>query len=349
MKKNKLQISTIMVVLIAVMACNFPTYTHFTGKNTVQQPFAVLTPDPNATPTPTPFLPEAPTETFIPTEADTPTPQPTPLPEAYFEGGAARIPQPADQVSVLILGSDTRNDGSFRTDVIMLAVFNRISGKVSLVSFPRDLYLLLPGYENQRINTAQEFGGFDLTQKTFEYNFGIHPDHYIMTNFSGFKQIIDTLGGVDIDAARTFTDHCDIPGVAERVCSVEAGKNHLDAEMALWYVRSRYSTSDFDRLRRTQEVVQGILKKLLSLDVIARSPQIFAQFINSVETDMKLADLLPFLPLIVRLNEPGKLKKYELTAEGGQVTSWVEPSSGANLLLPNAEPIREVLLEAYSQ
>lgn len=325
MNKNNYWIFASLALILATLACNYPAYSRTAEIRLSQTPAAITTPDP--------------------TEASLPTP----LPESYFAGGAAKIPQSASQVSILILGSDTRNDGSFRTDVMILAVFNRLSGKISLVSFPRDLYGYLPGYGNQRFNTAQEFGGFELTQKTFEYHFGVRPDHYILTNFDGFKQILTLLGGVDIHAAKDFSDHCDLPGKKKRVCSVQAGENHLDADMALWYVRSRYSTSDFDRLQRTQEVLVGIFHQLISPENLIHAPQIYAQVIHQVETDMSMGDFVSLLPTIIRLNTPGNLNRVELTAEGGQVSSWVDPESGAYLLLPNPDKIREVLVAAYSR
>lgn len=344
--KNRIAIiGTVVTVLFTMLACNFPTYTQNQTQNkSLLSRLLLATPDPNATGTPTAFQPEEVTPTFTPTGA----PVPTPPSEYYFDGGAKRIPQSPGQINILVLGSDFRPGGGFRTDVMVFVAINRITGKVSLISFPRDLYVVLPGKGNQRLNTSQEFGGFDLTQKTFEYNFGIHPDHYIMTNFDGFKNIINALGGVDINAAKGLSDHCDLADVPGHYCTIQPGRNHFNGEMALWYVRSRYSTSDFDRLRRAQEVVKGVFVKLVSLDSIARAPILFAQFKTSVETDMSLETITSLIPIMARLNEPGLLKQFMLDSESKSVTPWIEPGSGAYLLIPNPDVIQQKLLEAFS-
>lgn len=318
----------------------------------VDQPISqhpLITPDPNATATPTPFQPanqggeatQEPEPQTTPTETSVP-PTPTTVPLIN------RLPRPAGQVNILILGSDWRPNAGYRTDVIMLLSLNTKKGTASLISFPRDLYVDIPGWEMQRINTAQAHGGFELTQKTFELNFGVHPDHYIMTNFAGFKGIIDTLGGVDVYATKSLSDKCDLPQkFHDGYCNVDPGWVHMDGETALWYSRARYSTSDFDRTRRGQEVIQAIFRKLISLNAVTRAPELFNQFKSSVETDMSLADMLPLLGMATQLKDLKGLNQYFITYD--HVTPWKTPE-GAQVLVPNTEAIWKMIAEAcYEQ
>jgi len=252
-----------------------------------------------------------------------------------------RLKRPDGLVTILIFGSDYRPQSGYRTDVMMLLSINTKKGTASLVSFPRDLYVDIPGWEMQRLNTAHPHGGFELTQKTFELNFGVHPDHYIMTNFNGFKGIIDTLGGVDVYASRGLSDTCDLPQAEDRYCSVSPGRIHMDGATALWYVRSRYSTSDFDRTRRAQEVIQAIFARLVSLNAVTRAPELFNQFNSSVETDMNLADITPLLPLVPKFADLSAVERYAITHN--EVTSWVTPG-GAQVLVPNQELIFDQII-----
>ena len=228
---------------------------------------------------------------------------------------------------------------------MILLNINPGTGKASIVSFPRDLYLLLPDYGYERINTSQEFGGFELTQKTFEYNFGIHPDYYMLANFAGFKNIIDILGGIDVNSAAPLYDRCDIPGRASKSCGVEAGLNHFDGDMALWYARSRYSTSDDDRVRRCQEIMVSLFNALMSRNAVDNGPAIFQEFQSSVETNLTLEGILNILPIARNLNQPGMFHQYTFGPD--QATVWIPPS-GAYLLLPNPDAIHSLLIEALS-
>ncbi len=308
----------------------------------------IVTPDPNATPTPTPFQPltsssdgTVPTRLPAGTTADTAT---TPTQVPLID----RLPRPDGQVNILIMGSDWRPQSGYRTDVLLLVSLNPKQGTASMLSFPRDLYVNIPGWEMQRINTAQAHGGFSLTQQTFAVNFGVHVDHYIMTNFAGFEGIVDTLGGIDVNASRNLTDKCDLPQAVKSYCSVGPGMVHMDGAEALWYVRSRYSTSDFDRTRRAQEVIFAMFDKLMSLNAIQRAPQLFQQFNSSVDTDLTLADMLPLLPLASQLfQNPNLVKRYAIGPN--QVTSWVTPG-GADVLVPNTDACWEVVQQAlYNQ
>jgi LCP family protein required for cell wall assembly len=288
-----------------------------------------------------------PTSTSLPESTPTVIPAPTvePIPEAYYPGGAIRIPQKSGQINVLLLGSDERPGGGFRTDVMILLNINPDTGKSSIVLFPRDLYLLLPDYGYERINTSQEFGGFELTQKTFEYNFGIHPDYYMLANFSGFKNIIDILGGIDVNSTAPLYDRCDIPCRASKSCGVEAGLNHFDGEMALWYARSRYSTSDDDRVRRCQEILVSIFNALMSRNAVDNGPAIFQEFQSSVETNLTLEGIINILPIARNLNQPGIFHQYTFGTD--QATVWIHPS-GAYLLLLNPDAIHNLLIESLS-
>jgi LCP family protein required for cell wall assembly len=264
-----------------------------------------------------------------------------------------RYPRPEGQVNLLILGSDFRPDAGYRTDVIMLLSVNTLKNTASLISFPRDLYVEIPGWETQRLNTAQQHGGFELTQKTFELNFGVHPDHYIMTNFEGFRSIIDTLGGVDVQAAKPLSDKCDLPKTAtlkevDGYCNVDIGTVHLDADSALWYSRARYSTDDFDRTRRAQEVVRAIFEKMISLQGLTKAPELYQALKNNVETDLSLADMLKFIPLATKLKDLNGLKQYRI--DRNYVDGWITPD-GADVQLPHTEQIfTEIIAKAcYGQ
>lgn len=120
----------------------------------------------------------------------------------------------------------------------------------------------------------------------------------------------------------------------------------MDGSEALWYVRSRYSTSDFDRTRRAQEVLQGVLFRLLSFNTITHAKKIYESLKDNVQTDLSLGDLLPLIPLAPSLVKTDHVRRYTLGP--GYVSDYVIPGSGAMVLLPNIPACRQIVKEALA-
>lgn len=312
----------------------------------------------NPAPSLTPFqpLPVTPTsdKPIFPTPTPTSTPKPvlptsTPLKNNWAGVISPAIPppaplfkQPPNQVNILLMGSDQRpNDGGFRTDAIILITINLDNNTVNMTSFPRDLYVYIPGWGMERINTAQFRGGFALTSAMFEYNFGVRPDHYAMIKFDGFEDLIDTLSGIDVQVAKKLTDQRTGYGYY----TVSPGQVHMDGETALWYSRSRYSSSDFDRVVRQQEVLRGLYYKLISWDVVSKFPDYYDVLLKTIQTDMSLDELLVLVPLAPLFVDGDKINHFSIGPQ--HVSSWVT-YTGAQVLLPNKDAIRKLLKTALN-
>jgi LCP family protein required for cell wall assembly len=259
-----------------------------------------------------------------------------------------QLVKPEGQVNILLLGSDWREGSGFRTDVLLLVSLNKITGTATLLSFPRDLYVEIPGIGLSRINAAHPYGGFELTSATFKNNFGIDIDYYMITNFYGFISIVDTLGGIDVNAAWALNDLCILPQAVDDYCYIPAGINHLDGRTALWYVRSRHSSNDFDRTRRAQEVLVAIFHKAMSLDALSRGAELYTLFQSSVETNIPVGAVLELLPMGSKiLSDPTLIRRYAITS--AHVSNYVVPGTGAQVLVPNESLVNEVIRQALSQ
>lgn len=336
----------LLTIIWMLLACNLPV---MPGAGLVESSAvrAVVDGLTNGTATPTPFQPIPPTATSLPTATPEVTipPEPTaePLtstPTAWYTG----LQLPEGQMLVMILGTDARPGGGFRTDVMELVAINPQQGTVNLVSFPRDLYVFIPGWGMNRLNTAQGLGGFQLLADTMEYNFGFRPHHYISTNFQGFVDIVNNLGGIEVNAAENLNDKCDLPQASLGYCSVGPGLVQMDGETALWYVRSRYSTSDFDRTRRAQEVMLALFSKLISINALERVPDLYQAYRNNVETDLSLVDLLPLVPFAAQISQTGQIHRYMIGP--AEVWPYIVPESGAQVLWPNPAAIANILGQA---
>ena len=313
----------------------------------------MATPNPFATATPTPFAPAELNSGF---EALRPAPIHNPDGTwAGFPGpseaSAIEIPPPmplipvADGIlNVLILGSDTR-PGFYgnRTDTIMIISLDTQNGIVRMISIPRDLYVYIPGWKINRINTADQHGGPDIVSMTILYNLGIEVHHWARLSFNGFISAINTLGGIDIDVPRTIVDECD-----ERTVRYSAGLNHMNGYTALCYARVRKASSDFARTVRQQQVIRAVFNKVFSIGGIAKAPRLFAQFSDMVESDMNIGDILPLVPLATTVaRDPSRIAGY--TIDLTMVTSWRVPVTGAAVLLPNRDAIQSALTTIFRQ
>lgn len=337
------QFFTILVLLGLVCFLGFILIAGFRSNNRVSPAYAYAMQTRtalNAEPTPTPFQPE----NFGYVAQITPEPIAPPDPDATPSPTQKSLQKPEGQVNILLLGSDLRaNDGGFRTDTIIWVSLNPKDGFVSAISFPRDLYVQIPGYGENRINTAFGRGGFDLLADTMEINFGVRPDNYVLIHMDGFTTVVNDLGGISVEVENNLTDTCARWINHSGMCSVGPGSVHMNADVALWYVRSRYSTNDVDRARRAQEVVKAIFKRLMSLDVILKVPDLYNAYTSYVQTDVELGKVITLVPLAKTIYEQGDIRNYVIGFE--EAYSWIT-TAGASVLVPDKALIQELLIEA---
>ncbi len=270
---------------------------------------------------------------------------------------ATEIPAPADAIepgrdsmTIALLGIDkSETAGAYRTDAIMILHVNRERSFAAVISFPRDLYVYIPAYGMQRINIAFEQGKelrypggtFALFRDTMKYNFGLQVDHYALMNFQGFKDMVDRLDGIDVQVGRTYTDYRHGYGNY----SVEAGQQHMDGSLALWYVRARQASSDFDRNRRQQEVIVAIAQRLLDLRAIPNLPGFFNIFMQYFESDLTLDDITPFVDMAGSVSL-SSLRRYRVSLPDG-CRNWTTPEGGM-VLLPKYDAIHAMLEAALN-
>lgn len=226
-------------------------------------------------------------------------PTPTPLPTQLPWGGS-------DRITVLLMGIDRRPGDPFisRTDSIMLISYNPATNQASILSVPRDLYVVIPGYGRDRINTAFVYGargnnpaaGAALSMQTITYNLGVPIDHYILVDFNAVTQTVDALGGIDVNVPFDIYD----PTYPDMYYGydplyIPAGWQHMNGEVALKYARTRHVDNDFGRAQRQQQVVLAVRDRMLSLGVgelLRQAPFLYQQVSESVRTDLSLDQIV---------------------------------------------------------
>lgn len=251
-----------------------------------------------------------------------------------------------NQIKILLLGSDLRpNDGSYRTDAILLIVLDPDLMKINVVSFPRDLWVRVPALWEMKINQVMQIGGFDAVAGMFEANFGIRPDYYVMTNFNGFTEFIDNRGGIDVHVGSDFSDQCNLPQKdINGDCFVDQGVVHMDGPMALWYVRARTTSNDLDRTRREQEVLFALAKKLVSFQSITQLSSMKDEIQENVETNMTIEQAVKLMPFVAMvLNQSEKINQISIGEDQAYpMWSW----DGMWILMPELDKIQNLLIEA---
>jgi len=260
---------------------------------------------------------------------------------------APLIEQAPGTVNFLLLGTDASADQKYaRTDSIMIASVNPDLPSVSLLSFPRDLVVRIPGYGEDRINTvfergyASEYsgGGPGFLALVLQKNFGIKIDHFVRIDFQGFIKAIDTLGGVEVLAEcelhDTFPDKSSANGKTD--LDVMPGVVQLTGKQALWFSRSRWSTTDFDRARRQQKVMRAVLQKARSTNLFANAISLYGDFRSSMETDIGVTDLPALIDIAQKLTNL-QIKSRVITF--GIVRAYSRPSDGASVLIKTDKTI----------
>lgn len=218
------------------------------------------------------------------------------------EEAADLIEENENIINILLIGQDRReNQTRQRSDSMVLCTVNLEKKTLVMTSLMRDMYLQIPDwngetYEDNRINICYAIGGMEMLNKCIEMNLGVVVDYNIEVDFSGFEEIVDILGGLDLELTRE--EAREVGGGAR------SGINHLNGEQTLNYSRLRHIDTEYARTERQRTVLMAIFEKirgmnLLELDSLASS------FLPLITTDMSNDDIaqciLKIFPVLTQL------------------------------------------------
>jgi len=258
------------------------------------------------------------------------------------------------RTNVLILGLDRRPDQGtvVRSDTMILMTVYPAGPRIALLSIPRDLYVEIPGYGTNRINTAHfwgesemEGGGPALAVQTVAQSLGVPVHYYVRLDLDGFRAVVDAVGGVDVVVEKPIVDNAyptDDYGTVR--IEIPAGPQHMDGETALRYARSRHGSSDFDRARRQQQILIALAHRLLEPDVWPQLPAVIHVVRDNLDTDLTARELLQLAPTLQRVGAEGiehRVIDREMTEP------WTTPTGGA-VLLPCWEVIHPLVQEMFT-
>jgi polyisoprenyl-teichoic acid--peptidoglycan teichoic acid transferase len=273
---------------------------------------------------------------------------PTPEP-AQQQEDLSSLPVWTRRVNILLLGIDHRDDepieGS-RSDTIMVASIDPPSKSVVLVSFPRDMWVSIPGFYPQRINVAHAVGGPTVVASTIQANFGMKIDNFARVDFSGFEQVVDAVGGIIIDAERPVKDD-EYPTEDYGVMRLflPPGPILLDGKTALMFARSRHSESDFGRSRRQQQVLVALRERALQMGIVSKVPTLLTIANKAITTDLDPGSIVALGRLGLEMDR-NRIKT--LVVDESMAFPFKGPN-GEDLLQPNRQAIQAAVLRASGQ
>ena len=245
------------------------------------------------------------------------------------------------RTNLLILGTDylPPRDILSRTDTNIVVTVIPLKPYVGILSIPRDLWVVIPGIGENRINTAYFYGEMDQkgsgpekSIETIRSNFGLTLQYYLVIKMAGFINVIDALGGVVVN-------------LTDPMGGLTAGKHHLDGKEALAFARERYSADDFSRMKQGQILLKALLMKLLSPGGWIRIPAVFVETIKIIDTNVPFW-MLPRLGLALIRVGPDGIDNRVITRE---MVNPFTTSEGAQVLAPNWGKINPVLMEMFGE
>lgn len=265
-----------------------------------------------------------------------------------------KLDSDTEVVNILLVGADKNLDEQDqnverRSDSMMIATLDVRHNKLKLTSLMRDMYVDIPGYGGNKLNAAYSFGGIKLLYKTLAQNFGIRMDGYVEVNFDAFVNVIDELGGIEVNLTESEAVNLRQTNYIKRrkYRSVKKGKQNFNGQQALGYCRIRhgkrqpngrypgvYTASgkgdDYGRTERQRLTMQAVLKKVKQSSV-GELLSLAEVILPNVKTDIEEKDIYAYLMTVVRMGTT-KLHPFSLPIQGGYTSQTIR---GQSCLVPD--------------
>jgi len=243
-------------------------------------------------------------------------------------------------INVLMMGVDEREDDkSQRTDTMILANVNNKDNRISLLSIPRDTKVYLPGYGINKVNAANYYGGPEMAMQVVSDLTGVSVDYYMTTNFNGFKDIVDALGGVTVDVDKNMY-HSERAYGGEYNINLQKGVQKLDGSQALMFARYRNDElGDITRTQRQLKLLSAIGDEAMKPATVTKLPKLVPGIYNNVDTNMGTKQLLAMAKAAKNLEN---LQMATQTLPG-----WFLDENGVSYWYVDPDNAREVTMALF--
>lgn len=263
-----------------------------------------------------------------------------------------------DRINILLLGLDFRDwetgNGPPRTDTMMLVTIDPITETAGMLSIPRDLWVEIPGFEHNRINTAYFLGeanrlpggGAGLAMATVENFLGVDVNYYAMLEFSTFERMIDEIGGIEV----LVPERMKISPIGRTSFYLDAKAHHLNGAYTLAYARARKTEGgDFDRAERQQQVVMAVRDKIFQLDsmptLLAKAPILYEELASGIHTNLSFNEMVSLALLAMKVS-PSEVERGVIAPP--DMVLLETHFDGAQVLKPITDKVRALRDEIFT-
>lgn len=256
------------------------------------------------------------------------------------EGFLDRLMGGKDNITFLLLGVDSKDvkkSTGTRTDTMILCKVNKSTGKISMLSIPRDTKAYIRGRNGEeKINHAHAYGGPELSVKAVKDLLGVDLEYYVKVDYSIVKEFVDIIGGVEVDVPMDMK-YSDPTADPPLYINLKAGLQVLDGDKALQFLRFRkgYADQDLGRIRAQQQFIMAAIKQALKIENVGKIPQMIKTYYDNVETNIPLDLILKFAV---------NIKNYDI--EGIQMDTLPGQAkyiNGVSYYVPNEEEMKTIV------
>ena len=256
-----------------------------------------------------------------------------------------------DVVNILMVGQDTRNGERERSDTMMLITVNQKKNTITVTSFMRDMYVKIPGFYKHKINTAYMLGGMDLLNETLYQNFGIVVDGNVEVSFGQFTDIINYLGGIDIELTSDEANFVN-KAMGAGATPIYGGMNHLNGDRALAYARYRdKATGDFGRTERQRKTLNAIIEEYKRSDLTTMIGMV-NEIMGMITTNLTKTEILnyavKYFPMLATAELVSQRVPFDGTHTNGKDYYYMAMIDNMSVVVPRLEENMEKLAETLS-
>jgi LCP family protein required for cell wall assembly len=237
--------------------------------------------------------------------------------------------------NVVVMGCDIRKDDVGRSDTLFVVMLDKSKKNAALLSVPRDTRVQIKGHGWDKINSAFAYGGHQLTQETVQDFLGIKLHNYVVVDFQGFKDLVDVIGGVDINVEKRMYYY---DPYANFEIDLRPGKQHMDGKTAMQYVRYRDEEGDIGRIRRQQKFIMALYQQIASKNIIAKMPGVSKQIMSMIKTDLSLKEMMELGKVMHDMLEKDGLKMSMVPGEPKYI-------DGISYWIPDIPKMRQQMAE----
>ena len=227
-------------------------------------------------------------------------------------------------INFMLVGQDRRpGQGRQRSDSMILVTINVEKKTLTMTSFMRDLWIKIPGKFYERLNVPYAIGGFKLLNATMEDQFGVHVDHNVEVDFTGFEGVIDKVGGVEITLTKSEAGYMN---KSNDEWSFEAGTYTLNGEQALCYARNRKIGSEFKRTQRQRTILNEVFKKIKNLS-LTEMYDLAEEILPLIKTDMTDSEIMKYILELSKILPEIEIVSQRIPVDDGYQLTMIKKKS----------------------